>query len=750
METERLSWYDGHRLFVDGKCGYVLGNYLGGGASGNVYEAVEADTCINYAIKILHPVGYKLCRPSQLSRYSLAVTSSSSEFVLEEEADVHSYEQVESKPSAGTEYQILWLVHPTNRQVIAAYTENGVTKELPLVKCIELWGEDLDRLEKLYQRTQAVAKLTCQPGIRRRRRSSSTAALTSRNSEPHRDNEVQESIRIPYVPEKYINFLRSRRQLCREIHTMSKVGGHVNVLQLMKVLELVQDSKSTLFLVLELANSGELFDRIRVDEGCDEQTACAYFRQVLSGVAYCHARGVCHRDLKPENLLLADQDSGVSVVKIADFGLSALTSGISSDGCSSGKVYADRDPGNPLSRSMKRLVSVVGSPHYVAPEVLQEASQGYDGAKADVWSLGIILYAMLAGNLPFGKDLLQCPRFEEFKRWRRALLELGTPINPYSIPRNTRVPYPGWFFPANLSEVVKSLIVSLLDPNPSSRITVEEAQVHPWMENGVPGHFEVPSTLYPIADEEEEDFSESTFLMNEHVEDSESEEEEEEEEELKKRKQKHSHMFRNAFQSPPLAPVKVHTDSMPDLVLGPLCKSPASSRHLDRIMRRHHRSLSPPRRSKSDDVGVNPAKSFAYASTSNSPPTKATKEVPVFTDIVKRSTRFTTVVPATEVLERIEHIIEDNPYPMKYPYRHIKQQATVDWDLYKLDVTRGGVLMFTVRIFLLRAGLYMVEFIRGQINIFEFKQLYDDIREKLGEIVKNDYTLTMLDASYCT
>ena len=481
---------------------------------------------------------------------------------------------------------------------------------------------------------------------------------------------------------------------------MSKVGGHVNVLQLIKVLELVQDSKSTLFLVLELANSGELFDRIRVDEGCDEPTACAYFSQVLSGVAYCHARGVCHRDLKPENLLLADQDNGLSVVKIADFGLSALTCCLNSDGCSSGKVYADRDAEHPLSRSMKRLVSVVGSPHYVAPEVLQESGHGYDGAKADVWSLGIILYAMLAGNLPFGKDLLQCPRFEEFKRWRRSLLELGSPIDPYSLPRNTRVPYPNWFFPGNLSEVVKSLIVALLDPNPGTRMTVEEAQHHPWMAvNHVGDQFEVSPGFYQLAEDEE--YADSAFMMSEHGEvDSESEVEEDEED-VKKRKQKQSQAMRNAFQSPPLAPVKVHTDSMPDLVLGPLCKSPASSRHLDRIMRRHHRSLSPPRRSKSEDVGVNPAKSFAD-SISSSPQKKSTKEVPVFTDIVKRSTRFTTVVPATEVLERIEHIIKENPYPMKYPYRHIKQQASVDWDLYKLDVTRGGVLMFTVRIFLLR------------------------------------------------
>ncbi len=85
----------------------------------------------------------------------------------------------------------------------------------------------------------------------------------------------------------------------REISNMSQLGGHVNVLQLYEALELVQESKTTIFLVLELASGGELFDRIKAECGADEVTARLYFRQLLSGVAYCHERGVCHRTYTP-------------------------------------------------------------------------------------------------------------------------------------------------------------------------------------------------------------------------------------------------------------------------------------------------------------------------------------------------------------------------------------------------------------------------------------------------------------------
>lgn len=131
-------------------------------------------------------------------------------------------------------------------------------------------------------------------------------------------------VSIPWLPPKYVQWLSQRRKVKREINNMGRVGGHRNVLELLSVLELLQDSKSTLFLILELVTGGELLDHIRL-AGEEESRAAGvggagggglraksraasalraegaaqrYFSQLLSGLAYCHRRGVCHRRVR--------------------------------------------------------------------------------------------------------------------------------------------------------------------------------------------------------------------------------------------------------------------------------------------------------------------------------------------------------------------------------------------------------------------------------------------------------------------
>lgn len=124
----------------------------------------------------------------------------------------------------------------------------------------------------------------------------------------------------------------------------------------------------------------------------------------------------------------------------------------------------------------------------------------------------------------------------------------------------------------------------------------------------------------------------------------------------------------------------------------------------------------------------------------------AYSHMPLYRGLVKRSTRFTTTVPAVQVLRLIHEIIQNTPQRKTVVSGGTaeEQEVTVDFETYRIEVTRGVRRLCRVRIFLMKAGLYMVEFYRDQLDIFQFKRFYENIRAKLTAIVKKDHSLQLL------
>ncbi|KAA8517673.1 hypothetical protein F0562_015147 [Nyssa sinensis] len=207
----------------------------------------------------------------------------------------------------------------------------------------------------------------------------------------------------------------------REISIMRRLR-HPHIIRLFEVLA----TKTKIYFVMEFAKGGELFAKVAKGR-FSEDLSRRYFQQLISAVGYCHSRGVFHRDLKPENLLL-DEDWGL---KITDFGLSAVKNQIRPDGL---------------------LHTLCGTPAYVAPEIL--AKKGYEGAKVDIWSCGVILYVLNAGYLPFNDPNLMV-------MYRKIY--------------NGAFRCPKWTSPD-----LKRFLSRLLDSNPQTRITVDEILNDPW------------------------------------------------------------------------------------------------------------------------------------------------------------------------------------------------------------------------------------------------------------------------------
>uniref|UniRef100_A0A8C4T6Y9 MAP/microtubule affinity-regulating kinase 3 n=1 Tax=Erpetoichthys calabaricus TaxID=27687 RepID=A0A8C4T6Y9_ERPCA len=215
----------------------------------------------------------------------------------------------------------------------------------------------------------------------------------------------------------------SLQKLFREVRIM-KILNHPNIVKLFEVIE----TDKTLYLVMEYASGGEVFDYLVAHGRMKEKEARSKFRQIVSAVQYCHQKYIVHRDLKAENLLL-DADMNI---KIADFGFS-----------------------NEFTLGNK-LDTFCGSPPYAAPELFQ--GKKYDGPEVDVWSLGVILYTLVSGSLPFdGQNL---------KELRERVLR-----GKYRIP----------FY---MSTDCENLLKRFLVLNPAKRGTLEQIMKDRWINAG--------------------------------------------------------------------------------------------------------------------------------------------------------------------------------------------------------------------------------------------------------------------------
>lgn len=201
-------------------------------------------------------------------------------------------------------------------------------------------------------------------------------------------------------------------------------------------IEEVYDYPKVVYIILELMEGGELFERIKKYNGIPEKKAKFIFYQIVLAVNHLHENGITHRDLKPENILLSD-DTDDTIVKVSDFGLSKMFD------------------------SQSTMKTFCGTPMYVAPEILLTAGQGlaYD-SQVDVWSLGVILYCTLSGLTPFKLKDPNIPLGEQIKK---GIFNFNT----------------SKFF--NVSLAAKDLIKKMMTVDPRKRIRINNVLSHPWL-----------------------------------------------------------------------------------------------------------------------------------------------------------------------------------------------------------------------------------------------------------------------------
>lgn len=237
--------------------------------------------------------------------------------------------------------------------------------------------------------------------------------------------ETNQRVAIKIMDKNEIREQEFTAQVRREIYIMRKLK-HKHIVLMHEVLT----SDTKLYIVMELVTGGELFHRIE-NGRVPESLARQYFQQLVDGVDFCHKKGVAHRDLKPENLLVDENGD----IKITDFGFSSMKG---------------------MDVNAGLLYTQCGTPDYCAPEIIECAREGYNGAKVDAWSCGIILYALLCGRLPF----------QEQDTEKLYDLILACKVH----------------YPPQISPSARDLLQNLLVRDPNKRYDLQKVKRHPWFQ----------------------------------------------------------------------------------------------------------------------------------------------------------------------------------------------------------------------------------------------------------------------------
>lgn len=271
---------------------------------------------------------------------------------------------------------------------------------------------------------------------------------------------TQEPVAVKIVAKSSMKDPNDLKWLNREVEVMRRLD-HPGVV---KMIDFIEDEEAY-YMVLEYCGGGELFDFIINRTRVEEPLAKVFFKQIVETIGYVHSQGVVHRDLKPENLLLTETNQ----IKLIDFGL-----------CS---TVVD-----------KPLTSKCGSAIYMSPEIIN--GKPYMGIPADIWALGVILYALVDGSLPW---------FYQDEKKMASQITTGT--------------FP---MPKSLSAECKSLLKAILNPNTKKRITIPEILSHPWL-NGIGNVFKTAKPKKLVSKKEEKEkriglqfggFSSADFRIN--------------------------------------------------------------------------------------------------------------------------------------------------------------------------------------------------------------------------------------------